>query len=244
MSKLKVFVFLFIGGLLILGATMSIAQEESENVTGQELLEATPQGDEGEIEEELEEVPSDLTEIALPKIYLAKGVRPSLLITPAGIAKITRAKVLSLEGDLMKIKVWGMEFRIDVSEAKVVKKPFWRCPLGRRCIQEGLKVIHWEDAKIKEGDFVSVIGRVKDFSSYPILIKAKVVKNLSRLQPIPRRIMILREKEKEKVEKEVKEKVLPKKTYKRARNLEEIRLRIQEVLRRIRELQANILRAW
>ncbi len=189
-------------------------------------------------EQELKDVPLDITKVSLPKIHWSYGVRPSLLINPAGIVKITRARVLEINGDILKVKVWGMEFRVDISEAKIVKRPHIVCKSKNECTYAGLEVIPSEDAQIKVGDLVNIIGKVKDYSSYPILIKAKIVKNISRIQPIVKGLKILKEHP-EKAKTIIKKKVY-KKLKKTEKNPEQIRNQIKNILERLKQIQERI----
>jgi len=265
--KKKVLVLGLILGLVVLGVGSSILAQENETQVNQENqvmaqdqenqeaqqedqeAQAEVSEEETEEEEEMEEVPVDLSgeEIVLPKVYRGKGVRASIVITPAGIVKLTRAVVTEVDYDNKsgKVKVWGMEFKVDASSAYVVKFPIYRILEGKK-VFGGIKGIPFEKSRIKVGDKVNIIGKVVDDSSYPILIKAKVIKNISRRQPkvialkeiLKEKIPVVGEKVKEEVKKEVK-KEIKKRTEKRA-TIGDIQKRIQEILERIRALQTQL----
>jgi len=261
----KVLVLGLILGLIVLGLGSSILAQENESQPNQEVV-AQNQGsqvsqedqeaqaevseEETEEEEEMEEVPVDLSgeEISLPKVYRGKGVRASLLITPAGIVKLTRARVteISDEDKLLKVKVWGIEFKIDTSSACVVKYPIYRIFEGKK-VFEGIKGIPFEKSRIKVGDKVNIIGKVVDDSSYPVLIKAKVIKNISRRQPkitsfreiLKKKILRTEEKTKEEDKEEEAKKEI-KKGIENKSNVGDIQKRIQEILERIKEIQIQL----
>lgn len=263
----KVLVLGLILGLIVLGLGSSILAQENGNQTNQEdqviaqdqenqtsqedqETQAEVSEEETEEEEEMEEVPVDLSgeEISLPEVYRGKGVRASLLITPAGIVKLTRARVteISDEDKLLKVKVWGIEFKIDTSSACVVKYPIYRIFEGKK-VFEGIKGIPFEKSKIKVGDKVNIIGKVVDDSSYPVLIKAKIIKNISRKQPkitsfreiLKKKILGTEEKTKEEgKEKEAKKEI--KKGIENKPNVGDIQKRIQEILERIKEIQIQL----
>ncbi len=270
--KKKVLVLGLILGLIVFSLGSSILAQENETQPNQEVV-AQNQGDqevqqedqniqavaseeneEETEEEEMEEIPVDLSgeEIVLPKVYRGKGVRASLLITPAGIVKLTRAVVTEVDYNNKsgKVKVWGMEFKVDASSAYVVKYPIYRILAGKK-VFGGIKGIPFEKSRIKVGDKVNIIGKVVDDSSYPILIKAKVIKNISRRQPkvivlkeiLKKKISAIGKKIKEEAKKEKIKKEVKKEIGKRIKNkasVGDIQKRIQEILERIRALQTQL----
>jgi len=174
------------------------------------------------------------------------------LITPAGIVKLTRAVVTEVDYNNKsgKVKVWGMEFKVDASSAYVVKYPIYRILAGKK-VFGGIKGIPFEKSRIKVGDKVNIIGKVVDDSSYPILIKAKVIKNISRRQPkvivlkeiLKKKISAIGKKIKEEAKKEKIKKEVKKEIGKRIKNkasVGDIQKRIQEILERIRALQTQL----
>ena len=145
-----------------------------------------------------------------------------------------------------------MEFKIDASDAYVVKRPIYRRISGKKNF-EGIEGIPFVKSKIKVGDKLNIIGKVVDDSEYPILIKAKVIKNISRRQlkiSVLKRLLLKKIKKipgiREKVKKEVKEKVRKKKLervkkrIKRKIRAQDLRKQIQELLRRVQEIRSKI----
>ena len=149
--KKKILVFGLLLSLVIFGTTKAILAEDSEvnSTTTEELKEET---------EELKEVPLDVTssEIKISPVYRGK-VKPSLVITPAGIAKLTRAEVIEVDYNNKsgKVKVWGMEFRIDASNAYVIKRPIYRRILGKKNF-EGIEGVPFVKSRIKVGDKINI----------------------------------------------------------------------------------------
>lgn len=259
--KKKILVFGLLLGLVMFGTGKIILAENENQVSSQQLNEVETNNKENQdssvsevsstTTKELKEVPLDITgsEIKLPPVYKGK-VKPSLVITPAGIAKLTRALVTEVDynNKTGKVKIWGMEFKIDASDAYIVKRLIYRRILGKKNF-EGIEGIPFVKSRIKVGDKVNIIGKVVDDSGYPILIKAKVIKNVSRRQPrIPvlKKILLKKVKEsseiKERLKKRIKKEVEKKKTgrIKRKVNTQDIRKKIQELLRRVRQIQSRI----
>ena len=260
--KKKILVFGLLLSLVIFGTTKAILAENEAQSNSQQSSEVSVNNNEenqdssvSEVNstttEELEEVPLDVTgsEIKISPVYRGK-VKPSLVITPAGIAKLTRAEVIEVDYNNKsgKVKVWGMEFRIDASNAYVIKRPIYRRILGKKNF-EGIEGVPFVKSRIKVGDKLNIIGKVVDDSGYPILIKAKVIKNISRRQPkIPvlKRLLLKKVKKvpeiKEKLKKEVKEKVRKKKLerVKRRIRAQDLRRQIQELLRKVQQMQLKI----
>ena len=259
--KKKILVFGLLLSLVVFGTGRVILAEDEVQSSNQQSNEVNVNNNgenqdlsvsEGDsTTEELEEVPLDVTgsEIKLSPIYKGR-VKPSLVITPAGIAKLTRALVTEIDYNNKsgKVKVWGMEFRIDASNAYVIKRPIYRRILGKKNF-EGIDGIPFVKSKIKVGDKVNIIGKVVNNSEYPVLIKAKVIKNISRRQPkIPVLKKLLLEKVegssgiKERVKKKIKEEV-EKKNIKRIRRkvkAQDLRKQIQELLKKVQQIQLKI----
>ncbi len=260
--KKRILVFGLLLSLVIFGTGRIILAENENQVNSQQSNEIEVNSDEenqnssvlevnSTTTEELKEVPLDITgsEIELPPVYKGK-VKPSLVITPAGIVKLTRALVTEIDYDNKtgKVKIWGMEFRIDVSNAYIVKRLIYRRILGKKNFK-GIEGIPFVRSKIKVGDRVNIIGKIVDDSEYPILIKVKVIKDISRRQPrIPvlKKILLKKIKEssevKENLKKEIKKEVEKKKTKKTERKVkvQDIRKKIQELLRKVRQIQLKV----
>ena len=260
--KKKILVFGLLLGLVMFGTGKMILAENENQVNSQQLSEIKVNSDEEnqnssvlEVDstttEVLKEVPLDITgsEIELSPVYKGK-VKPSLVITPAGIVKLTRALVTEIDynNKTGKVKVWGMEFKIDASNAYIVKRLIYRRILGKKNF-EGIKGIPFVKSKIEVGDKVNIIGKVVDNSKYPILIKAKIIKNISRRQPkIPVLKEILLKKVKkssdvgEKLKKEIKKEVKEKKIeeIKKKVKIQDIQKKIQELLRKVRQIQLKV----
>ncbi len=260
--KKKILVFGLLLILVVFGTGKIILAENENQVNSQQSNEIEVNSDKenqnslvlevnSTTTEELKEVPLDITgsEIELSPVYKGK-VKPSLVITSAGIVKLTRALVTEIDYDNKtgKVKVWGMEFKIDASNAYVVKRLIYRRILGKKNF-EGIKGIPFVKSKIEVGDKVNIIGKVVDDSKYPILIKTKIIKNISRRQPkIPVLKEILLKKVKkssdvgEKLKKEIKKEVKEKKIeeIKKKVKIQDIRKRIQELLRKVRQIQLKV----
>ena len=262
--KKKILVFGLLLSLVIFGTTKAILAEDEAQSNSQQSSEVSANNNEenqdssvSEVNstttEELEEVPLDVTgsEIKISPVYRGK-VKPSLVITPAGIAKLTRAEVIEVDYNNKsgKVKVWGMEFRIDASNAYVIKRPIYRRILGKKNF-EGIEGVPFVKSRIKVGDKLNIIGKVVDDSGYPILIKAKVIKNISRRQPkvivlkeiLKKKISAIGKKIKEEAKKEKIKKEVKKEIGKRIKNkasVGDIQKRIQEILERIRALQTQL----
>jgi len=204
----------------------------------------------------LEEVPIDISgsEIGLPLIHKAIGVRPSLVITPRKIVKMTRAKVVKIdyEEKTGEVEVFGMRFKIDAKEAYVVKRPIYRMLRKRMREVEGIEGIPFENSKIKVGDYVNVIGRLVE-EGYPALVKAKIIKDLNRVQPrvkalkrLLKRVQVLPKKLKKKIGKRIIGRKIIKrgvgKKIKRKVNILELRRKLQELLKKVKNLQGRLYR--
>ena len=95
---------------MIFGTTRTILAEDEAQSNSEQSSEINSTST-----EELEEVPLDITssEVKISPVYRGK-VKPLLVITPAGIAKLTRAEVIEVDYNNKsgKVKVWEWNLKL------------------------------------------------------------------------------------------------------------------------------------